>query len=197
MKKLDLSARLFKSLHAFKRFCLSGFYTVCGRMLSRCMGVKLGRGVLFNGPITIDRFKYSRIAIGDGVIFNSHRAFNPRGCQPCILQTATDFAEIEIGAGTGLSGVSIVSWQSVKIGRNVMIGAGTIIGDTDDHPERLGTKPAPVVIGNNVFIGMHTLVLKGVTIGDNAVIGAGSVVNKDIPANCVAAGVPCKVVRML
>lgn len=78
-----------------------------------------------------------------------------------------------------------------------MVGADTCIGDTDDHPERLDTKPAPVVIGDNVFIGMHCLILKGVTIGENSIIGAGSVVTKDIPANCVAAGVPCKVIRYL
>lgn len=196
MKKLDLSARLFRCLHSIKRSWLSAHYTCWGRFVAKCMGVELGRGVKFHGPISIDRFKYSRIVIGDGVIFNSHRAFNPRGCQPCILQTATDCAQIEIGAGSGLSGVSIVAWQSVKIGQNVMIGTGTVIGDTDDHPERLGTKTVPVEIGNNVFIGMHTLVLKGVTIGDNAVIGAGSVVTQDIPANCVAAGVPCRVIRM-
>lgn len=76
-----------------------------------------------------------------------------------------------------------------------MVGANTSIGDRDDHPERLGTSPQPVHIGNNVFIGMHCIVMKGVTIGDNSIIGAGSIVTKDIPANCIAAGVPCKVIK--
>lgn len=55
----------------------------------------------------------------------------------------------------------------------------------------------PIVIGNNVFIGFDTKILPGVNIGDNVIIGAGSVVNKDIPSNTVAAGVPCKVIKTL
>lgn len=84
--------------------------------------------------------------------------------------------------------------KEIVIGDHVMVGANTCIGDRDDHPERLGTSPQPVHIGNNVFIGMHCIVMKGVTIGDNSIIGAGSIVTKDIPANCIAAGVPCKVI---
>ncbi len=53
----------------------------------------------------------------------------------------------------------------------------------------------PITIGNNVWIGAGSTVLAGVTIGDNSVIGAGSVVTKSIPANVVAVGVPCKVIR--
>ena len=55
----------------------------------------------------------------------------------------------------------------------------------------------PITIGHNVWIGAHVSVLPGVSIGDNCVIGAGSVVNKDIPANSLAAGNPCKVIREL
>ena len=53
----------------------------------------------------------------------------------------------------------------------------------------------PIRIGNNVWIGAHSVVLPGVTIGDNVVIGAGSVVTKDLPSNVVAIGNPCKVLR--
>ena len=54
-----------------------------------------------------------------------------------------------------------------------------------------------IKIGKNCFIGCRSTILPGVTIGDNSIIGAGSVVNRDIPANCVAAGVPCKVICTL
>lgn len=54
-----------------------------------------------------------------------------------------------------------------------------------------------VTIGNNVFIGMHSTILKGTTIGNNVIIGANSLVNKNIPDNCVAAGNPCKVIMSL
>lgn len=159
------------------------------------MGVKTGDGVSFNGKMYISRFKHSTIIIGDHCTFNSHDLFNSRGIGNCIIRTYTDYARIEIGENTGFSGVSINARRLVKIGRNVMVGAGVIIGDNDDHPERLGTSEAPIIIGDNVFIGMRCIVMKGVTIGDNAVIGAGSIVTKDIPANCIAAGVPCKVIK--
>ncbi|MBU2488291.1 MAG: acyltransferase, partial [Proteobacteria bacterium] len=58
-------------------------------------------------------------------------------------------------------------------------------------------KTAPVVIGDNVWIGDHAVVCKGVTIGENSVIGAGSVVTRDIPANCIAAGNPAQPLREL
>ena len=155
----------------------------------------MGNDVSFNGKMYISRFKHSTITIGNNCIFNSHDLFNSRGLGRCIVRTYTDYARIEIGDNTGFSGVSINARNLVKIGDNVMFGAGVIIGDNDDHPERLGTSEVPIIIGNNVFIGMRCIIMKGVTIGDNAVIGAGSIVTKDIPANCVAAGVPCKVIK--
>lgn len=191
----DFSARFFRIIIEIQRFCIHWFYTLWNRMNLKVMGVCLGNHVSFNGPITIDRFKYSQIVIGNHCIFNSHYLFNARGIGRCILQTSTDCARIEIGEGTGMSGVSIVANNSVIIGKNVMIGANTKIGDRDDHSELLGTVDAPVYIEDNVFIGMNCLILKGVTIGENSVIGAGSVVTKNIPANSVAAGNPCKVIR--
>jgi acetyltransferase-like isoleucine patch superfamily enzyme len=195
MKDVDIQARLFARIHGIERFLLQSFYTFWGRLKCRLMGVKLGRDVSFNGPIRIERFKHSRIEIGNNVTFNSNYVFNPRGSKTCILQTATDSAIIKIGDNCGLSGVSIVSWNSVKIHSHTMIGANVAIGDTDDHPERLYTESEPIEIGKNVFIGMASLIMKGVTIGENTVIGAGSVVTKKLPSNVLAAGVPCKVIR--
>lgn len=66
----------------------------------------------------------------------------------------------------------------------------------DPQQRKMGIEIAkPITIGNNVWIGAGSTVLAGVTIGDNSVIGAGSVVTKSIPANVVAVGVPCKVIR--
>lgn len=197
MRALSIGSRLIKSIHKYKRDLLHFVYSSLYKLVAFIAGVKYGNNISFNGRILIDRFKYSTIVIGDNCIFNSHSLFNPRGIKQCILHTATDFAKIEIGNNCGFSGVSIVCWNHIKIGNNVMVGADTCIGDTDDHPERLGTAPAPIEIKDNVFIGMHCIVLKGVTIGENSIIGAGSVVTKDIPANCVAVGVPCKVIKML
>ena len=69
----------------------------------------------------------------------------------------------------------------------------------DDAAEQICgfRKVGRVVIGNNVFVGAGTTILPGVTIGDNSIIGAGSIVNKPIPENCVAVGVPARVVKSL
>ena len=75
-------------------------------------------------------------------------------------------------------------------------GANTYIASTDAHTDdyRAG-KDRPVVIEDNVWLGLNVVVLKGVHIGENSVIGANSVVTKDIPANVIAAGNPCKIIR--
>lgn len=197
MKNYSLGTRFSRLIYDIERVVIHSMATIWYSFVASFSGVRYGKSVSFNGRILIDRFKYSTIKIGDNCVFNSHNLFNPRGIKRCILHTATDYAKIEIGNNCGFSGVSIVCWNQIKVGNNVMVGADTCIGDTDDHPERLGTSPEPVEIKDNVFIGMHCLILKGVTIGENSIIGAGSVVTKDIPANCVAAGVPCKVIRYL
>ena len=94
-----------------------------------------------------------------------------------------------------LSSVTIVDFQALVIDDNVKIGANTIIGDRDDHEEIYASSPSSVYIEKNVWIGMNVIILKGVTIGENSIIGAGSVVTKDIPANVIAAGVPCKIIK--
>ena len=98
--------------------------------------------------------------------------------------------------------VTILDVAPVYIGDDVMVGPNTLI-TTVGHPlSPLGRKKRmgickPVHIGNNVWIGGSVTVLPGVTIGDNAIIAAGAVVTKDVPANCIAAGVPAKVIKQI
>ncbi len=94
----------------------------------------------------------------------------------------------------------ILDEAKVKFGDNVFIapncGFYTAGHPIDAETRNLGLEYAkPIIVGNNVWIGAGVHVLPGVTIGDNCVIGAGSIVNKDIPANSLAAGNPCKVIR--
>lgn len=96
--------------------------------------------------------------------------------------------------------LTLVDDCDIFVGDNVMFAPNVTI-TTGTHPIHpiLRSKKAqynlPVHIGNNVWIGTGTTILPGVKIGDNTVIGAGSVVSKDIPANVVALGIPCKVFR--
>lgn len=97
--------------------------------------------------------------------------------------------------------LTILDVCKVTIGSNVMFGPNVMIS-TATHPidaiERRSTESgSPITIGNDVWLGGNVSVLSGVNIGDNCVIGAGSVVTKDIPANSVAVGNPCKVIRSI
>lgn len=108
--------------------------------------------------------------------------------------------------------------KNITVGKDVFINAcchfqdhgGVVLGDgcqighnvvfaTLNHglaPEdRQTTYPAPIVLGKNVWVGSNSTILQGVTIGDNAVVGAGAVVTKDVPENTIVGGVPAKIIR--
>lgn len=162
--------------------------------LYRLGNVEMGKNLRFNGLIKIYRSQCSRISIGNNCSFTSSSAYNYRGINHrCILQTGSSEAQIIIGNNCGFSGVSIVSDKLVKLGNNVRVGANASIADRDGH----GAAIKPVLIDDNVWIGANVVVMKGVHIGENAIIGMNSVVTKDIPANTVAAGVPCKVIKSI
>lgn len=92
---------------------------------------------------------------------------------------------------------NISCYESIKIGKNVYIGEGATIRDSDNHlvvyDGYVMTKP--IVICDNVWIGLNATILKGVTIGEGAVVAAGAVVTKDVPPNTMVAGVPAKVIK--
>ena len=106
---------------------------------------------------------------------------------------------IFVGEGTYINvNCTFVDDGRIEIGKNVLFGPSVNVA-TVGHPinptMREYMYAATVKIGNNVWIGANATICPGVTIGDNSVIGAGSVVTQDIPANCIAAGNPCRVIR--
>lgn len=108
------------------------------------------------------------------------------------------YVSIGEGAYANMNLTLIDDWKII-IGKNVLIGPNVTICTTGHpvHPDHRadGMYSFPVTIGDNVWIGGNVFILPGVTIGDNSVIGAGSIVTKDIPANVIAVGNPCKVLR--
>jgi maltose O-acetyltransferase len=143
-----------------------------GRLqLSGCGEVVLGEGVSLNGTVV-----------------------------PIELVTYTS-GSIEIGNHTFINyGSSIAARASVKIGSHCHLGHYAFVMDNDQHDVVMHTElpPSnPVIIEDHVWIGSKTVVLPGVRIGSRAVIGAGSIVTKDIPPQCVAAGNPARVLRHL
>jgi acetyltransferase-like isoleucine patch superfamily enzyme len=101
---------------------------------------------------------------------------------------------IRIGNGTYLNrNTEVVAATSVSIGRDCKIARDVIIMDTDQHAlPGAELEAAPIVIEDRVWIGARAIILKGVTIGHDAVVGAGSVVTRDVPPRAVVAGVPAR-----
>jgi acetyltransferase-like isoleucine patch superfamily enzyme len=173
--------------------------------------------------VRLDRVNHSEFAVGGDLSFNvpvraggtGRIRLGDRNCFGCrdgyrlgsgevSLYTANAQAAITIGNGNFFnSNVSIGAAEKVCIGDDCLIGTCVSIADCDFHdvnPETRRTSQGarmPVRIGNNVWLGSSVAILKGVSIGDNTVVGAMSVVTKSIPANCVAAGNPARILRQL
>lgn len=173
-------------------------------LAAKYWGVQLGDGGQYYGPILFHRVDHSVIATGSSCVFRSAHWSNQVGLnRPCMLSTLEAGAEVSIGDGCGLSGTVIAAVESVTLGRGVLCGANVTITDTDWHvPEaphdssRIAPH-SPVRIEDGVWLGLNAVVLKGVTIGHNSVVGAGSVVVESVPPRVVVAGQPAKILREL
>lgn len=105
-------------------------------------------------------------------------------------------ATLELGSGYCNINSSISCFDRISIGDGVYISEQVLIRDSDNHQiSDEGSVTLPIRIGNHVWIGAKATILKGVTIGDGAVIAAGAIVNKDVPANTLVGGIPAKVLR--
>jgi len=170
--------------------------------IARVLSISIGKRCLFYGIPYFSISKFSNIIIGNDCVFRSKETCNAIGLYHKCMLTCSSIddmpSNIRIGDSCGFSGTSIWCVSEITIGDNVKVGANTLIMDHDAHPEDpRTTSPAPIIIGDNAFIGANCVIKKGVTIGANSVIGMNSVVTKDIPDNCVAVGVPAKVIRQL
>jgi acetyltransferase-like isoleucine patch superfamily enzyme len=169
-------------------------------------GVSWRRGWRIYGAPLIQRHRGSVIRAGDGLEVRSWFSSNPLGVRRrCVLATWAPGAVIDLGDGVGMSGATLCAQRGIRIGSRVLIGAGTIIVDTDFHPldpalrrrEPSRGDAEPIEIGDDCFLGLNVIVLKGAVIGSGAVVGAGAVVTGTVPARTVVAGNPARVVRTL
>ena len=110
-------------------------------------------------------------------------------------------SHISIGEHTFINyGASITAYREVRIGRHCLLGHHLRIIDRNEYgieQREIAPPAAPVLIEDHVWIGAHVIILPGVRIGRNSAIGAGSVVTRDIPANCLAVGNPARVLRQI
>lgn len=140
-----------------------------------------------------------------------------------VMLTATDGGTVRFGIGCSIDrnatlivkngtlsfgtgayigiGTIIVCRSSIRVGRNALFAEYVTVRDQNhtiaptENGERVGFSTSPIVIGDNVWLGAKVTVTQGVTIGNNVVVGANSVVTHDLPDNCVAVGVPARVIR--
>lgn len=171
-------------------------------------GANIPASVEFYGMPIITLESGSSIEIGERCVICSDSTMTDLGVNhPVVLRTIRPGASIIIGRDTGISGGSICAAIRVKIGNDCLIGANVVIADTDFHPinpagRRYNKEPqdisaAPVEIEDSVFIGTGAIILKGVTVGKNSVIGAGAVVTRSVPPDSVVAGNPATILRAL
>lgn len=174
----------------------------------RHAGVQFGKGLRVRGHIQLQVHKGGKVTLGNNVTISSGNNANPMGRNICSSIRVHEGATLTIGNNFGMSSGCLWVSQDVSIGNNVKIGALTIITDTDAHsmnPElRANPKTdfanalkAPIIIKNNAFIGANCFVCKGVTIGENSIVGACSVVTKSIPDNEIWAGNPARFIKKL
>ena len=201
---------IFNLLHKLHVACILAWSWLCNRAalsyLRRC-GARVGADACFKGHACLSLFPTSEVTIGDGFVCQSgaYHAIDSGMCSKIVVY---GHARLTIGNDVGMTNTVVHCMQSVTIGDHARIGAGTMIFDTNFHStdwrarrspvtDQADIRCAPVVIGNDVFVGAHTIIGKGVTIGDRTIIAAGSVVVSDLPADCLAGGNPCRVIKQI
>jgi len=179
---------------------LDGLYA---RSLAVFWGVEIGEECVFYGRPIFRRLPEGSILIGERCVFRSARWSNQIGInRPCMITTVRRGARLRIGSDCGFSGAVVAAATEIQIGNHVLVGANVTITDSDWHGlqpdarDEAGDSEA-VHICDRVWLGLNVVVLKGVTIGKDSVIAAGSVVSASIPEGVIAAGQPARVLREL
>lgn len=173
------------------------------KIISRCwvswFRLRLGRKVIFganfetNGRLVVRG--PGRVIFGDNIKAWAHAEKN-------VFITYTPDSIIKVGSNTRLNGAGVMAYTSIEFGDNCILGS-TVVFDSDFHPldpkqrhnPNAPVASKPIKVGNNVWLGGQTAVLKGVTIGDNSVVAFRGVVPSDVPANVVVGGNPAKIIK--
>ena len=175
----------------------------------RWHGVETGFGfVTLHGYPVIHRSPGSTIKLGRGTVLTSRNGENKAGVWgPVVLSTLTAHARIELVGQNGVSGSAICAASRIFLGSHSIVGVGCRLYDTDFHPVNAALRrtvtreddptirTAPITVGEDVWIGANSLVLKGVTIGDAAIVAAGAVVTREVGTGEVVGGNPAHLLR--
>jgi acetyltransferase-like isoleucine patch superfamily enzyme len=183
---------------------------VVSRAMLACLRIlfdfRIGASARMRGLPIVSLARGSSIRIGSHAYLISRSRNTALGVNhPVILRTMQPSARIQVGEHFRASGVTLCASHSILIGDRVTIGANATVVDTDFHSlnpakrfslqeDELDAKAAPVSIGSDVFVGMNAMILKGVSVGNAAVVAAGSVVTKDVPDGAIVGGNPARII---
>ena len=190
----------------YPHFARTLFQLLTTAIICRKKGIEYGSHTKFIGTPIIEKSPGSSFVIGKYCVLCSDSKQTSLGVNhPVIIRTMRPGAKITIGDGTGISGGSICAMEKITIGKMCLLGANVSVMDNDFHlissnSDRNNFNPLdlpanPIEIGDNVFIGTGSIILKGTFIGSNAVIGAGSVVHGIIEPNSIYAGNPARRIK--
>lgn len=196
---------LFKKTYMFYSLAIFVLWNWYNRILFRIKGVKFAKKLQIYKKMYL-QVRNGTLTVGDNFTLTSGNCINPlcRNIRACIH--ITHGGVVKIGNNVGMSSPCIWVRNSLTIGDNVNVGGNCIIMDNDaheiDYKARRGeikgeVKSAPIVIEDDVWLGANVMVLKGVRIGARSIIGAGSVVTRNIPSDCIAVGNPARVIKNL
>ena len=196
---------LFLTLHQMRVLINRYFSSTITLIKFMGFGIKVGSGLVSYGIPYVYVSRKGLCKIGKNFLVSNSLLSSISGNKMKARIEVRSGANLLIGDSVGISGVTIFCSDSITIGDNTKIGFGSHVYDTDFHSldpqirnsskDLICAKKSPVHIGKNVFIGTQTIVLKGVTIGDNSIIAAGSVVTKSVPNNEIWGGNPAKFLR--
>jgi len=163
-------------------------------ILDKTSNVQLGGNLVTNANCIKKNGRSAIIRLDKNALLKTEGSFSIYyDCDIIVFENG----ELELGSGFFNSNVKIRCKDKIKIGKEVAISHDVTIMDSDAHNINFEgyQMTKPIIIGNNVWIGSRALILKGVNIGDGAIIAAGAVVTKDVPPYTLVAGVPAKVIK--
>jgi len=202
---------LFKAVRKVYRMLSVLLSTLYAKFVFSVFSAKYGARLVCKGLPIIDIHPTAKVQIGDDFTMNSGNNFNRIGRQQKSMLVVGINASLSIGNNVKISSTAIVSYNSIIIADNVMMGGNVVIYDTDfhslNHEHRTASESdwalnvtdgsKPVIIEKNVFIGAHSTILKGVTIGENSIIAACSVITKSVGANEIWGGNPARLLKKI
>jgi acetyltransferase-like isoleucine patch superfamily enzyme len=184
----------------------TALWSALARVRLRAHGAVVGPGLRVRGPLRLHCHRTGVIRIGRDCRMQSGFAGNAVGGNERMALWVGPGARLVIGDRVGLSNATLVCMDAVTLESEVLVGGGARVYDTDFHsldpdlrgrPGNPGVRTAPVRVERRAFVGGHAILLKGTTVGEAAVVGAGAVVRGEVPAREVWAGNPARRVRRL